>query len=205
MLINFFFFTNLPSSFHDKITGDLLINSLALIPNVTRDATVMLYCEVFVIVSNSTLQLRRKFGEIYFKERAMTLYNVICKYEAGLSITQMKGDWEFEIETDEHNSIFTSFFVETTRIHNHIEKAKSKRWFKDKQGQQSPHKYMKEKKREKGKGYTKGSPPVLSHRHVYLQFHGPPWLLRIAKGTLRQTCTPQYCYSLWNTHLHLNT
>ena len=123
-------------------------------------------------------------------ERATTLYSVICKYEEYLTIKQMKGDSEFEIETDEHNSIFTSFCEETTRIHNHIEKAKSKRWFKDKQGQLSPHKYMKEKKREKGKGYTKGSPTVLSHRHVYLQFHGPPWLLRIAKGTLRQTCTP---------------
>lgn len=114
--------------------------------------------------------------------------------------------WKWKVDWDWWTqSILLAFYVETTRLTPHGKSKKQKMMIKDKQGQQSPHKYMKQKRKKKG---IQQKAPYLSHRHVYLQFHGPPFTIPsnpwgIAKGTLRQTSTPQYCYSFWKHHLHL--
>ena len=65
--------------------------------------------------------------------------------------------------------------METTRLTPHGKSKKQKMMIKDKQGQQSPHKYM--KKKEKRKGYNKRHPTCPIGTFIYnsmalpLQFH----------------------------------
>jgi hypothetical protein len=59
----------------------------------------------------------------------------------------------------------------------HGKSKKQKMMIKDKQGQQSPHKYMKKKKKKKRKGYNKRHPTCPIGTFIYnsmalpLQFH----------------------------------